>query len=250
MRNRLLPLVMLAVVAIFALYARRPVSNTHPSTAGPVTTRNPAAADAAPDSPESDRRRGPRARTAAQPGTFDFYLLNLSWSPEFCATHPGQPECAAHPRFVLHGLWPQNNDGTFPEDCSSAPGPTDPGAFKDILPDTGLLTHEWQTHGTCSGLAPDAYFTLARSAFHAVIIPPSLNQLSAPASRTPASILADFARANPSISAASLALSCGNNELTAVEVCFDRNLSAVSCSGVRSCRANSVRITPPGGSTP
>ena len=38
----------------------------------------------------------------AQP--FDYYLLNLSWSPEFCYSHPSAAECAAHPTFVLHGL--------------------------------------------------------------------------------------------------------------------------------------------------
>ena len=36
-------------------------------------------------------RRG-RAQEQAAPGEFDFYLLNLSWSPEFCATH-SSPEC-------------------------------------------------------------------------------------------------------------------------------------------------------------
>src|SRR5271168_3146820 len=54
--------------------------------------------------------------TATQP--FDYYLLNLSWSPEFCATHPTATECAQHPAFVLHGLWPQNTAGPFPQHCS------------------------------------------------------------------------------------------------------------------------------------
>src|SRR6266700_8136158 len=33
------------------------------------------------------------AQAAAQ---FDFYLLNLSWSPEFCHSHPAAAECAMH----------------------------------------------------------------------------------------------------------------------------------------------------------
>ena len=43
------------------------------------------------------------------PGSFDYYLLTLSWAPEFCATHEGNApssECgpAWHLGFVVHGL--------------------------------------------------------------------------------------------------------------------------------------------------
>src|SRR3954453_16898075 len=104
---------------------------------------------------------------AAQPPArqnFDSYLLNLSWSPEFCHSHPNATECAQHAAFVLHGLWPQNNYGDYPHDCSAEPGPRDPAAFSDIYPDAGVLNHEWRKHGTCSVLSPDAFFTLARQA--------------------------------------------------------------------------------------
>ena len=115
----------------------------------------------------------PIARPAAEQtraaATFDFYLLNLSWSPEFCHSHPTAAECAAHSTFVLHGLWPENNDGSYPQNCSSAPGPADPSQYSDIYPDPSLLQHEWRTHGTCSGLSPDDFFTSARKAFHSVI---------------------------------------------------------------------------------
>lgn len=197
------------------------------------TASNPSA------SPQSARLQ-PRA--AAQ---FDFYLLNLSWSPEFCQTHPGAAECAAHSTFVLHGLWPQNNDGTYPHNCSSAPGPADPSQYSDIFPDPGLLQHEWSTHGTCSGLSPDAYFSDARKAFRAVVIPPQLANLKAQTSMPPDQILGLFTASNSQIPQSSLALSCGNNYLTAVEECLDKTFQPIACSGVRSCRANTVRIPPP-----
>lgn len=181
-------------------------------------------------------------RSAAQ---FDFYLLNLSWSPEFCQTHPGAAECAAHATFVLHGLWPQNNSGAYPQHCSSAPGPANPSQYSDIYPDPGLLQHEWSTHGTCSGLAPDDYFTAARKAFRAVVIPPQLAGLKAQTSMPPDQILGLFTANNPQIPQSALALSCGNNYLTAVEECLDKSLQPITCSGVRSCRANTVRIPPP-----
>jgi ribonuclease T2 len=198
----------------------------------PEPTPNPHAAAASTPQPTS-------------PQNFDYYLLNLSWSPEFCYGHPNATECASRPTFVLHGLWPQNTDGTYPQNCSNAPGPADPSRYTDIYPDPGLLQHEWRTHGTCSGLSPDAFFTAARSAFQSIAIPPALTQLTRQISLPPAQILGLVAAANPTIQTSSLALSCGNNYLTAVEVCLNKQLQPTACGPIRSCRANTVRIPPP-----
>jgi ribonuclease T2 len=179
------------------------------------------------------------------PQNFDYFLLNLSWSPEFCYSHRDAPECAQRSTFVLHGLWPENSDGTFPQDCSNAPGPADPSQYSDLYPDAGLLQHEWLTHGTCSGLSPDAYFATARAALHSVALPSTLTQLDHQISLPPLQILNLFAQSNPGILSTSLVLSCGHNYLTAVEVCLDKQLHPTACGQVRSCRANTVRIPPP-----
>jgi len=182
---------------------------------------------------------------AAGPQNFDYYLLNLSWSPEFCYSHASAPECGRHATFVLHGLWPQNADGSYPQNCSDAPGPADPAQYSDIYPDAGLLEHEWKTHGTCSGLSADDFFRTARGAFQSFTVPARLAQLNAQISMPPDQILSLVTQSNPSIPASSLALSCGNNYLTAVEVCLDKQLHAIACGPVRSCRARTVRIPPP-----
>ncbi len=144
-------------------------------------------------------------------------------------------------------MWPQNNDGTYPENCSNAPGPSDPTQYKDIYPDQGLLAHEWQTHGTCSGMAPDAFFTAARAAYRSVTIPSTLTGLTTQTSLPPDQILGLFtANQSSEFHAPGTALSCGHNYLTAVEVCLDKSLHPIACSAVRSCRANTVRIPPPG----
>lgn len=180
---------------------------------------------------------------AAQP--FDYYLLNISWSPEYCHSHPSDIQCARHSTFVLHGLWPQNADGSYPQNCSTARGPADPSQYADIYPDPGLLQHEWKTHGTCSGLAPDAFFTAARTAFQSVTIPPTLANLNHQISLPPAQILSLVSKSNPNLTQQNLALSCGNNNLTAVEVCLDKSLRPTPCGPIRSCRANTVKIPPP-----
>jgi ribonuclease T2 len=220
----------LLMIALLPLVGCSPSPQTQTSTNAPGT-----AAEA--------KHANPRSSSGAS--GFDFYLLNLSWSPEFCHSHPDANECAAHATFVLHGLWPQNNDGTYPENCSNSPGPSDPAQYADIYPDQGLLQHEWRAHGTCSGLNADEFFSTARNAYHSVKIPGTLTTLSSQLSLPPEEILGLFTASNPEIPRASLALSCGNNYLTAVEVCLDKNLHPVACGTIRSCRANTVRIPPP-----
>ncbi len=184
------------------------------------------------------------AEAEAAPGQFDFYLLNLSWSPEYCATHADSPECGKGLGFVVHGLWPQDTTGSYPEDCSDAAGPTNPGADTDIFPTASLVEHEWKTHGTCSGLGADVYFATVHKAFAEVRIPAGIGARGGAASEAPAMILQAFQGANPGFPAGSFALSCGNNRLTAVEVCLDKGLRPEACQGVRGCGAQVVKVTP------
>jgi ribonuclease T2 len=180
----------------------------------------------------------------SQPGVFDFYVLSLSWSPEFCYSHRQSPECQGrHLGFVVHGLWPQFVDG-YPENCSSAPGPSNPASMTDIMPDAGLVEHEWATHGTCSGLDADSYFKLVRQAFGTIKIPSSLVAPQKAFSMTPAQVEQEFVKTNPQLGSRNLAVSCGNNYLTGVSVCLTKTLEPADCSSVQSCRANSIRIPP------
>jgi ribonuclease T2 len=195
---------------------------------------------------DEHRRRSRRGRPDEQaaPGQFDFYLLNLSWSPEFCATHSESPECARNLGFVVHGLWPQDTSGDYPQHCGDAPGPSDPQADTDILPTATLVEHEWQTHGTCSGLGAKDYFAAIHKAYAGVKIPANIGLGGDADGVTPHDLLARFAAANPGYPPGSFALSCGNNRLTAVEICLSKDLRPEACEGVRSCRANVVKVTP------
>ena len=185
------------------------------------------------------------AQDKGQPGHFDFYLMNLSWSPEFCSIQGTSPECAAHPGFILHGLWTQNNDGTYPVFCSEEPAPANLAQNLDVTPDLALLHHEWGKHGTCSGVGPKRFFAMEHQAFHSLKIPPQFQHIDHEISLTPNAILDLFAQANPEFPRGSILLSCGRNHLTAIEACFSKDLKPIACQGLRSCRANSVKITPP-----
>jgi ribonuclease T2 len=189
----------------------------------------------------SNRHRQ-RQHATGQPGAFDYYVLALSWSPEFCHSHPTKPECVSGKfGFVVHGLWPQYANG-YPENCSTAPGLADPSRMADIMPDAGLVAHEWTKHGTCSGLDADSYFKLVRQAFESVKIPAQLKSPTRGFSITPQELKEEFVAANPRLKAEELAVSCGNNYLTGIDVCLEKRLQPRACEGIRDCRANTVKV--------
>ena len=56
---------------------------------------------------------------------FDYYMLVLSYAPDFCAQPAGDKdprECGDGRQvgFVVHGLWPQGETARGPENCGSA----------------------------------------------------------------------------------------------------------------------------------
>jgi ribonuclease T2 len=183
----------------------------------------------------------------SQPGVFDYYLLNLSWEPEFCHSqhNAASEECQTGGRgFVVHGLWPQFTDG-YPEHCSNAPGPADASKYLDFMPTTWLLRHEWTTHGTCSGLSADAYFELIRRAYTSIKIPDQLAKPSRQLSRAPSEVKRAFVDANPGLQGKDMAVSCGNNYLTAVEFCLNKDtLAPQTCGALRDCKATVIRVAP------
>jgi ribonuclease T2 len=191
----------------------------------------------------SKRQHSNRA-SQGQPGVFDYYLLTLSWSPEFCHSHAEKPECqSGHHGFVVHGLWPQYVNG-YPENCSNTPGLGNPGEMADIMPDAGLVAHEWSTHGTCSGLDAESYFKLLRQAFQSVHVPNRFQTPQQSFSLPPADVKREFLQANPGLSAADMTVSCGNNYLTAVSFCLTKDLKSTACQNLRDCRANVIRVPP------
>jgi len=183
------------------------------------------------------------------PGHFDYYLLTLSWAPEFCATHSGNSsssECdpQRHFGFVVHGLWPQNNDGSYPQDCAPASPVAQPTVqhMLAIMPSRGLIQHEWTEHGTCSGLPPREYFADIEKAFGAVQIPPEYHAPAQTISASPADIEQKFAAANHASSGV-FRVSCSHAEFVALEVCLTRDLQYRECGPkVRECRTRQVTV--------
>ena len=185
---------------------------------------------------------GCRSRLNAPSSDFDYYILSLSWSPEFCYGHSNSVECSQHRGFVVHGLWPQFRGRRGPEYCSHAPGPSTLPLDASIMPDSGLARHEWEAHGACSGLPPAAYFALVKRAFESIRIPRPLVSPDRPLRASPGEIIRSFERANPGFSGASIQLNCRGAYLQSVNICLTKNLRPAGCSVPHGCREPVVRI--------
>ncbi len=183
-----------------------------------------------------------------QPGKFDFYVLALSWSPDYCANNgnPGS-QCKSGRKlgFVLHGLWPQHTQG-WPSDCSTETMPAAVKArFPNLYPSPALYGHEWQKHGTCSGLEPEGYLALSRQVKDSVVIPDAYRSPAQPFRVTRVQLRDAFIQANPALSDDAIAPNCSGSGrfLQEVQICFSRDGSRpVACSdevlkkSAKSCR--------------
>lgn len=168
------------------------------------------------------------------PGRFDYWVLALSWSPQYCATAPRADarQCgSARPYgFVVHGLWPQYERG-FPSDCSKAPylAQNLVDRLLPLMPSKPLILHEWRKHGSCSGLDAAAYTAEIEAAYRSVRIPPQYRQLAAPLSLKPAALEATLIDSNPGLGADGIALECRGPYLSEVRICLDRQRRPRAC---------------------
>lgn len=118
--------------------------------------------------------------------TSTIYILAYSWTPGFCYSNdPSYPGCLdPNPywieNFTIHGLWPQYNTTGYPSYCSTES--FDPNVpitigwdtmvtyYPDVKYDEksadydSFWEHEWDKHGTCSGLSQYDYFQQAINA--------------------------------------------------------------------------------------
>lgn len=182
------------------------------------------------------------AQNKGEPGKFDFYLLDLPWGPAFCSIADVSAQCKPQRSFVVHGLWPQNNDGSYPVFCSDEPGPIDPKADLDITPDLKLLEHEWAKHGTCSDLGSKRFFDMEHEAFYSLDVPVAFDHIDHEITMSPGQILDLFYKTNPQMPEGSLLVSCQQDRFTAIEACFSTSLKPMPCLGLHSCTQSKLKI--------
>lgn len=176
------------------------------------------------------------ARAADLTGEFDYYVLALSWSPNWCALEGderGSPQCDADADFgwVLHGLWPQFESG-WPANCRHPfrnPSRAMTRDMADIMGTSGLAWHQWNKHGSCSGLPPEEYYALSRDAYGQITRPDVFRRLESPVTLPAGLIEEAFLQDNPQLSADGLTVTCRANRIQEVRICLTRDLEPRDC---------------------
>ena len=112
------------------------------------------------------------------------------------------------------------------------------------MPDPSLVAHEWQKHGTCSGLGADGYFALMRRVRKSIAIPNALLNLKETQMMGPSEIKAQFVAANPSVKTEDMVIGCANNNLVEVKFCVAKDGSPTACGTIRDCSANRIKVLP------
>jgi ribonuclease T2 len=198
----------------------------------------------APTAAEARRKSGSRTRPQPRPqqvdrhvpGKFDYYVLALSWSPDYCAAKgsrdPQQCSQGKQLGFVLHGLWPQYNQG-WPQNCTTEAFDAEMlRQFPDLYPSRKLYTHEWEKHGTCSGLSQPEYHSLSQTLKNNVTIPDRYQKPTKPFRTTVAELKQEFVQANPGLSSDAVSPTCSGSGrfLQEVMVCHGKDGQPGTCS--------------------
>jgi len=194
----------------------------------------------------------PRAITETREG---YLLLAISWTPSWCAAEGdarGDDRCdrGSGAGWLVHGLWPQNDDGTWPEFCDTphaAPSRNLTRGMEDIMGSAGLAAYQWRKHGSCSGLSPEGYFAATRAAFANVRMPAAdaISRAGQDARLRPDALLNRLQRDNPAIETDMAIATCQGGMLREVRVCLSHDLEPVRCDEAvlsRECRADTTRL--------
>lgn len=184
-------------------------------------------------------------------GDFDYYVLALSWSPNWCAREGDArdaEQCDADFGWIVHGLWPQYEDG-WPSYCPTsarAPSRSMTGAQADLFGAGGAAWYQWKKHGVCSGLPAEDYYNLAREAWARVNRPAVLRKLDQPV-KLPASVIEEaFLEANPGWTPDTVTITCRDGYIQEARVCLTRDLDPRDCGYdvVRDCTMSDARLEP------
>lgn len=185
---------------------------------------------------------------------FDYYVLALSWSPNYCYTHENQDsqQCVIGKKlgFVLHGLWPEYEKG-YPESCSYEGLDKDiESQFAGLYPSDSLMTHEWEKHGTCSGLTPREYLSLTKGLLDSLSIPDAYQEPGQSFRRSANQLMSDFQSVNADLLPSGMTVNCSGSGkyLSEVYICYSTAGQPTPCGkdvlqqGAKSCNRSDFLV--------
>lgn len=170
--------------------------------------------------------------------SYDYNGLVTEWKPTQCKLN----SCVAGYQstdFNIHGMWPNNWDGTYPSFCSSVPYAISNATSQLLLtcwvsyngPPQTFWEHEWTKHGTCVSptISPDTYFNTTANLYLNKAILKILGVYNVVPSNTQTYTVADVSKAFSRV----INLTCsriGNNYyLNTLMLCYNLNFAWIDC---------------------
>lgn len=116
----------------------------------------------------------------------------------------------------------------------------------DIMPSPSLVRHEWQAHGTCSGLTPGVYFETLRRYYGSIRIPKAFQEPTTTILIEPSVLKQRFLESNTAFKAESFAVLCSGRNLRELRVCLTKEGRPRPCGrDVRDqCRVDKAVLRP------
>lgn len=184
-------------------------------------------------------------------GDFDYYVLSLSWSPNWCALEGdarGAEQCDRDLGWSLHGLWPQYERG-WPSYCPTTernPSRRMTGEMANIMGSSGLAWHQWNKHGTCAGISAEEYYSQSRFAYEEVVRPAVLRRLER-TFQISAKVIEDaFLQSNPDLRPDMITITCKSGHIQEARICLTKGLVPRACGAdvIRDCTATDALLEP------
>lgn len=188
--------------------------------------------------------------------SWDFLMLVSQWAITECMD---VYSCtASNLYFTLHGLWPTNNDGSYPCTCTSEA--FDPNAISSIMgsmnkywpslngPNADFWSHEWTKHGTCAEnvLATELdFFSTTLGLLGKYNTTQALAAASIYPSNTKGFSISAFHAATSKAWGAQAVVNCDNSgNIEEVAVCMDPNFNVIACPSTTTddCSASTLYL--------
>ena len=177
-------------------------------------------------------------------GDFDYYVMSLSWSANWCALKGddrGDAQCDTGRglTFILHGLWPQYERGS-PSFCPSGqrdPTRAETQAMSDVMGGANVAWYQWKKHGRCAGMPARDYLALLRRAYGSVVVPPIFAKISTDLKVSADVIEAAFVESNPGLARDQVTVTCTQGMIQEVRICLTPGLEPRRCGAdvIRDC---------------
>ena len=141
--------------------------------------------------------------------------------------------------FNIHGMWPNNWDGTYPQNCGSTPFSIT-SSTQNLLetcwvsyngsPQT-FWEHEWSKHGTCVSptITCDNYFSKTANLYLGKMVLQTLSIFKIVPSNTQLYTVNSFLESFTKVININCARISNTYYLTTVQFCYDLNFNWIDC---------------------